>query len=175
MNSSKERIGPYGRESSPQVIIWHPTTHASPQSSPSRRKFSQQKLRVANGIYGVDISSPPKTKKHRPQHGVPIIMDMRELLRKTRGVSGPRNNARGLSFNDLRNGHDATEGPESPGSPMSKFKENLSAASGVSIGVHAMHAFVFIIISFIANMMFVVARCKADLQPRLRSSILTIL
>ena len=154
MNSTKERFGPYGdTDNTSQITVWNPKTYQSPQSSPRRRKFAEQKIKIANGIYGKDSSSPSKTKKRRLQHAVPIAMDMRELIKKVRGGSEriPRN-ARPLSSNNLSNGHDAIS-EESPGSPMSKFREKLHADAGVSIKFHAyMHKLVL----FIANTMFVV-------------------
>ena len=86
MNSVRERRGPYARISLPQTFSWPRKPTPDPQS-PSRRKFVKQKLRIANGIYGAELSSIPKTKKSSSWQSVPNAINFRDILRKTRPVS----------------------------------------------------------------------------------------
>ena len=151
MNSVRERRGPYARISLPQTFSWPRKPTPDPQS-PSRRKFVKQKLRIANGIYGAELSSIPKTKKSSSWQSVPNAINFRDILRKTRPVSKRKRRRRpqsapnmidaprkesGVSLDESnvnnRGDNVIYEGPDPPRVPISKFKEELRAVAGVSV------------------------------------------
>ena len=153
MNSVRERRGPYARNSLPKTFSWPRKRTPDPQS-PSRRKFVKQKLRIANGIYGAELSSIPKTKKSSSWQSVPNAINFRDILRKTRPVSGRKRRRRpqsapnmidaprkesGVSLDEsnVNNRRDNTiyEGPDPPRVPISKLKEELRAVAGVSVAL----------------------------------------
>ena len=117
MRSSNGLTGPYAVIAVPRKkISWRIRT---PVQSPSRRKFTKEKLITANKVYGADNSSTSKAKISYPRENVPrhII----NVVRKRRDSA--RTVRRSKSANAVNLIDDATpEGHSAPEFSVFKFK-----------------------------------------------------